>query len=87
MLINNGQVEFEGAAEALFLASPAKKCKKDHRHLLPDSDTREVVEDVAPGVNDGVLTYHKWSDEELLEAHRQESDELMRIHFRKVGLQ
>ena len=74
MLINNGHVEFEGAAEALFLASPAKKCK-------------EVVEDVAPGVNDGVLTYHKWSDEELLEAHRQESDELMRIHFRKVGLQ
>ena len=66
--------EFVGDAEALFLANPAKKCK---------------VMDVSVETDDEWIRRHdffKFSKEEILEAHRQESDEAMRRHFKKVGL-
>ena len=72
--------EFEGAAEALFLAHPSKKCKVAEMPVIPkDGYIRHYVDGRKDNLN------HEFSNEEIEEA-RQESDEAMRLHFRKVGL-
>lgn len=81
MLFNNGQVEFEGAAEALFTASPARKRKDEDQSavvITEDEWYRHHVDGRSDNMN------FEFPNEVVLQA-RQESDEAMRVHFRKAG--